>query len=310
MTTPDTLDRYPRLPDELKLEIWRHAIPSPAAHRFKLIVPSVFANGGVVMSIEPINPSADKDPSVWRDAWNCSAVDNIAREVVGPLENRVLLWQFGRRGSRRNVEDAVINVEDTPRNVENAASREAESLRPRHGCKATIDGSRDLVLFRLAGEDLDPWLLARAENRRLMRGIARVAIEWKNPSGPWRGWNVPPFNCTCNGVLSHSSQVYCHSSLAKFLSLFQDMETFYIILRISRKQIDERWLAGQENLRKQKAEAQRAAGIRNVKAEPDPGETVPATLKPAKNKSAPEVIGETMAFFKGICLMIIFPCPQ
>ncbi|KAK7757403.1 hypothetical protein SLS62_000415 [Diatrype stigma] len=277
--------RYPQLPDELKLAIWKQAVPSPAVHHFKLKLPD--DNDALqVMTIEPIsspilvNPTEKQDPSGWRYTWIYSAVDTIAHELID-LGNRLLIWQLDKQKVDKSKKKLVNKPADDP-----------EGKAARYGCKAMIDASQDLVRFKFVGTEFDPWSLSRYGNRALLKGIKRVALDWKTGTGVNKNdWIIRPLECTCNTNKPHEGQEHCHHSLAKFLALFEDLEAFYFVLDIKGCEIDRKWLEeqelqGHEDSRPQPRGTKRTcSGM--VKRRPKP-----------KGKPAVQLIKETMDFFR------------
>ncbi|RYP28683.1 hypothetical protein DL767_007116 [Monosporascus sp. MG133] len=261
---------YPKLPNELKLKVWESAIEDPAIHHFKLMLPNV--DYTQKMSIEPITGadaskgSAQNDPSPWRDYWNLSAVDHLSRLVMGPIENRLTLWMTDKR------------------KLEQKAQRqrpEGEAPLLRYGERATIDAARDLVRFKFIGTDLDVESLSNDDNRHLLRGIRRVAFDWSVDAGHGKSnWLIRPFDCVGDGH-RHAGQLHCHYSVCKFLALFEDLETFYFIIKVTKGEINMRWLTEHEN---------------QLRWGPEVGGIDFST--PTRRKKAPQIIEETMTFFR------------
>lgn len=285
--------RYPQLPDEIKLAIWKQAMPSPAIHHFKLKLPD---DNDVlqVMTIEPIsspilvNPSEKQDPSVWRYTWIYSAVDTIAHELID-LGNQLLIWQLNKQ-----------KVEKRQRKLANKPADDPNSKAARYGCKAMIDASQDLVRFKLVGTEFDPWSLSRHGNRELFKGIKRVALDWKTGTGANKNdWIIRPLECTCNTNKPHAAQEHCHYSLAKFLALFQDLEAFYFVLDIKGCEIDRKWLEEHELQGQEQPQPQPRGTKRFCSGE------AKRRAKP-KGKPAAQLIKETMEFFRGMRLHGIF----
>lgn len=275
---PDTFHPYPGLPDELKVQIWKHAIGPPAAHHFKLNLPDDFSDL-MVMTIEPIAGPAKDDPSIWRDTWSYSAADTVSHQLLAP-ENQLMVWQRDKSKQER-IDKAV-------------QKKGGGGLR--YGSKALINASRDLVHFKFTGDEFDPWSLSRLDNRKLLKGIKRVAFDWKPTQHCRKGhWIIRPFECMCNIPGPHMWQENCHRSIAKFLSLFADLETFYFIIEVRRVEIDETWLAKQVK----KPEPRGTKRARNGKAKLEACQNFPARLKEIRGKPAPELIEETIAVFRG-----------
>ncbi|RYP70502.1 hypothetical protein DL771_005439 [Monosporascus sp. 5C6A] len=262
---------YNKLPNELKLKVWESAIEDPAIHHFKLLLPNVddFAQK---MSIEPITGadsrkgSAQNDPSPWREYWNLSAATHLSRLVMGPIENRLTLWATDKEKLvqlERKSQRQTLKGEDAPL---------------RYGERATIDAARDLVRFKLVGRDLDAGSLSNDNNRHLLRGIRRVAFDWSIDAGHGKNdWLIRPFDCVGDGH-RHASQAHCHHILCKFLALFEDLEAFYFIIKVTKGGMDMNWLVENEHRLRQ------AGGV--------------DLFMPMRHKKAPQLIGETMAFFQ------------
>ncbi|RYP49318.1 hypothetical protein DL768_004943 [Monosporascus sp. mg162] len=261
---------YRKLPNELKLKVWESAVEDPAIHHFKLLLPNVEDTQN--MSIEPITGadsskgSAQNDPSPWRDYWNFSAVDHLSRLVMGPIENRLTLWTTDQKKLQRKAQRQTVDGKDAPL---------------RYGERATIDAARDLVRFKLVGRDLDAGSLSNDDNRHLLRGIRRLAFDWKIDSGHGKNdWLIRPFDCVGDGH-RHAAQAHCHYIVCKFLALFEDLEAFYFIIKVTKGEINMRWLAEHED----ELRWGRKEGTIDVST-------------PTRQKKAPLIIGETMTFFR------------
>ncbi|RYP12816.1 hypothetical protein DL765_007136 [Monosporascus sp. GIB2] len=264
---------YPKLPNELKRKIWESAIEDRAIHHFKLQLPN--PDGDVQeMSIEPITgadsskASAQTDPSPWRDFWNLSAVNHLSRLVVGPIENRLTVWATDK--------ERLAQLERKP---QRGGASEAAPLH--YGERATINAARDLVRFKLVGEDLDTGLLENYYNHHLLRGIRHVAFDWKIDGGHGKSdWLIRPFDCVGDGH-GHDGVVHCHHILCDFLALFENLETFYFIIKVTKGEINMRWLTQLEN----KMRRQGNAGAIDLSTR-------------TRQKKAPQLIRETMMFFR------------
>ncbi|RYP67126.1 hypothetical protein DL769_005831 [Monosporascus sp. CRB-8-3] len=265
---------YSKLPNELKLKVWDSAIEDQAIHHFKLRLQET-DDDTQEMSIEPITgtdsskASAQNDPSPWRDYWNMSAVNHLSRLVMGPIENRLTLWMTDKE-----------RLERLERTAQRKTSEGADALL-RYGERATIDAARDLVRFKLVGTYPDAGSLSNGHNRQLLRGIRRVAFDWKIDSGHRKNdWLTSPFDCTGDGH-RHAPRVRCHSKISKFLAPFEDLETFYFIIKVTKGGINMRWLAEHEDELRWGLKA----GAVDVST-------------PTRRKKAPLLIGETMTFFR------------
>ncbi|RYO79847.1 hypothetical protein DL764_009971 [Monosporascus ibericus] len=273
MSTYSNMAFYPMLPNELKRKILESAIDDPAIHHFKILLPD--AGDAPKMSIEPITGadsskgSAQKDPSPWRDYWNLSAANHLSRLVIGPMENRLTLWMTDKEKLvqlKRKAQHQTFKGADGPL---------------RYGERATIDAARDLVRFKFIGNDLDTGSLSNDDNRHLLRGIRRVAFDWSNDAGTGKSnWLLHPFDCVGDGH-SHASQSHCHYNLCKFLALFEDLETFYFVVKVIKGEVNMRWLTEYE---------------KELSWVDEPGATDLGI--PTRRKKAPQIIQESMAFFR------------
>ncbi|KAL7619696.1 hypothetical protein AAE478_010238 [Parahypoxylon ruwenzoriense] len=208
---------YPRLPNELKLEIWKEAMLSPGVHHFNLEVTLSFdvrppgtrippgSRTPAVQSVRIMAPGASvrTDPSVWRLRASYAGVDELAMEALRDLE---------AKGSPK-----IINLQ-TPRN--------------QSGRIAVVDGVGDLVCFTIKGDIYNPALVPLVAKFRLA-GLKRVALEYKvQGRSPFS--RVTPFTCFCMRE-RHNDGLFCTNILRDFFQWFKDMETFYFIVRLNYK---------------------------------------------------------------------------
>ncbi|RYP81026.1 hypothetical protein DL770_006016 [Monosporascus sp. CRB-9-2] len=265
---------YNKLPNELKRKIWENVIEDPAIHHFKLMLPNV---GDIQkMSIEPITGadsskgSAQIDPSPWRDYWNFTAVNHLSRLVMGPIENRLTLWMTD--------EEKLVKLQRKAQRQ----TPEGEGVPLRYGERATIDAARDLVRIKFVGEDLHAESLSNDDNRRLLRGIRRVAFDWSMDAGQGKSnWLIRPFHCKGEGH-RHDGLAHCPYNLCTFLALFEDLETFYFIIKVTKGEVNMYWLTDHEH---ELRFGLKAGGAIDLST-------------PTRRKKAPQVIGETMEFFQ------------
>lgn len=126
-----------------------------------------------------------------------------------------------------------VKVEEKKVDKKKVDKKEKEKKKP-VGLKASIDADLDVVHFRFSGTAFNPYLLALEKNRKVFAGIKSVAVDWKINGV---NWDIPPFTCLCRQQ-QHLPFV-CPFTTAKWLSYFEDVEVFYVILKITRKDIDE-----------------------------------------------------------------------
>lgn len=213
---------YSKLPNELKLEIWGYALPKEATiHRLKIDMPSTDRGpDDQVMKVSPVK-ATKKDAPLWREFWNFSAVDITARAVAAP-EKRLTVWQ---------PDEAKAN-----RLKALADSAKGDKARLRYTTKVTIDADRDVVHFKFTCDLFDPYL-PRQLNQGLFTGIKRVAVDWKVITRGYKEFQ--PFQCFCSAGMQNRHPL-CHYSMGQWLSYFKDVEVFYLVLKLTRKEINEK----------------------------------------------------------------------
>lgn len=263
---------YDKLPPEIKLEIWKLVLPKERTmHHFRIAMPSL---GGEepIMTMYPGHATKQNYPA-WRDFWKFRYVDSAACYVVR-LEKRLIIWPAPfskdeekkdeeKKDEEKNDEDEKmdevkkedneekmdeekndekkvevkdedeVKVEEKKVDKKKVDKKEKEKKKP-VGLKASIDADLDVVHFRFSGTAFNPYLLALEKNRKVFAGIKSVAVDWKINGV---NWDIPPFTCLCRQQ-QHLPFV-CPFTTAKWLSYFEDVEVFYVILKITRKDIDE-----------------------------------------------------------------------
>ncbi|KAI1082448.1 hypothetical protein F5B20DRAFT_531322 [Whalleya microplaca] len=193
----DISDLFPLFPNELKFEIFRHAAQSPGVHHFKLQM--LCTDEEESYAIVPI-AGPNNDPSVWRERRNIKAVNSVAYNALWPYyhDRKELYSPRGR---------SVV---------------------------AKVDGDNDLIHFRTFSIWFDAEFTPIERFRPLFSGLKRVAIEWK----PQR--NDYTFTCVCEGrthTWENGGVHMCYASIADFLRYFPDIENFYLLLKLNKKDV-------------------------------------------------------------------------
>ncbi|KAI0009657.1 hypothetical protein F4779DRAFT_362822 [Xylariaceae sp. FL0662B] len=192
------------LPDELKLKIWRFAVPSPGVHYFQLgMGKSGLENQ--VLNIEPVSLRDDQnDSSAWRDR-------RYIKKLCNPVANEAL----------RHLQAGKELYRHIPTKKEKS---------PAGSIVAKVEGVSDIVCFRVPDIILDAEFFPFEMNRPLFSQLKRVAIEYKWTKA--RNTSYGTFNCFCDGALERTDKSLCHIAIADLLHYFADMHTFYFILRL------------------------------------------------------------------------------
>lgn len=216
---------YPRLPRELKMEIWKIFFESrgQSAHRFRL---TAATESGDRLQMEP-DKIQSEDASDWREILALARVDHFSFDW---------LMQLRRRG--------LVVYKDT--------SFRRRKMVEENGVEALIDPERDLVTFRFNyGPSLASLRVLDLQlNQVVFQGIKYVGLELASDRdyypiprqhihGYTRGGLVArkcnPFPCP---HAQEFKRIICPSGVVDFLRFFKDLKVVYFIVPISRMPFD------------------------------------------------------------------------
>ncbi|KAI5863788.1 hypothetical protein GGS23DRAFT_565357 [Durotheca rogersii] len=200
---------YPRLPDELKLNIWEKASLPAGVHRFTMR--TYDDNSFLGIEITPMRGTFRSDPSAWRAREVLGRVDGIAAEVA--------VQQI------RNGTPHVIELSKTPNRQGVVPHRLS---RPR----VAIDAANDLVHFEVIGEVCSAEIAPLNPARRILRPT-RVAIDFKKPRISANDY-FDTFSCVCDvdDPEEESHKALCPIKVAEFIAFFPELEVFYIAVKL------------------------------------------------------------------------------
>lgn len=246
---------YPRLPDELKLMIWKEAIglEHGGVHHFKIGFdqPRIYKQ---TLTVYPQRDAWKDDPSSWVDLWGLSVASRLSWDLVNNSEHpdRQLFWQ---KMSKQELMEAAYMpdlpaVEDrTPQEVMGKGKPNNKWTKP---TKAFINGDKDIVCFTVVGSDFDLNWLNWENNHQRFRHLTRVAFNYFNPEVRPNGWITRPFECNCdeNCFVEDLPEV-CTRAMAQLLRIFENLRSFYFIIpivasRLVRDLPDHSWMTNKE----------------------------------------------------------------
>ncbi|KAI1431900.1 hypothetical protein GGR50DRAFT_697547 [Xylaria sp. CBS 124048] len=203
---------YQRLPNELKLMIWRYAFSfGPIfAHRIQLRRDPISTK----LVVRPNAMQTDKDDKdLARNQWQ--ALCRIDKFTFGFL-------------LKSERPDGIVTIETSP--LENGTLR-------RLGTEIKINGPKDLVIFdRESAEARYLNHHTIFEYQGLFRGITRISIELQTTGS----LSTPGhFRCGCGWLLDHEYHpLRCNQDLIRFLEHFQDLKVLYISMPIRHRDIN------------------------------------------------------------------------
>ncbi|KAK5630181.1 hypothetical protein RRF57_005896 [Xylaria bambusicola] len=210
-----TFHPYPRLPAELKLEVWKYAFEewSNGVHRFRLFVDPARPTR---LTYEPCNKEVD-DVSVWRQRVGMASLDSFAFDEF----------------RRFKATATLLHRNDT--------------LGRKIPGRALANPKTDLVTFRFDyGETIASLvMLDPLETSEVFKGITRIGVELEFFNrGFGRNKAYKPFYCICpDGHLAGStSKDYCFQQMFRFIRFFPDLEEFYIICPITKTNLRKDWI--------------------------------------------------------------------
>ncbi|KAK8034434.1 hypothetical protein PG993_009429 [Apiospora rasikravindrae] len=260
---------YNLLPDELKLNVLKHAIPWHGAHHFTMKVPDRLpaddpnrrlVDREVLEIASPLRKDEDiqRDDSAWLGIWNLGWTVKMSQEEIVKDKHRKVLYQRDRSKFWFKKEEPNM---------------------------ARVSPYRDLIILRVASKDFEITNLDPAKNRKKFHDIKHVAFDFFNPEGKTpRGtpWSMGAFYCTCY-LRPHRDLAICPKALCEFLRMFGKLREVFIIYPINKGRIDQKIQQGIDN-RGQKR-------TRN-------GTMIEQTPK-FVNKNADVLMEDTMDKFKG-----------
>ncbi|KAK8855574.1 hypothetical protein PGQ11_011486 [Apiospora arundinis] len=282
---------YNLLPDELKLEVLKHAIPQNCAHHFVMKAPdppkkeennigstergATSSDRSVVpfsrrrysifnQVLDMESPRAGKkqklqdDNSAWLGIWNICWTVGMSREMIEDSGNRKEVWSRERKNQWRKKEEPN---------------------------KARVNLDRDLIIVKVASENFEITNMHPGRNRKKFRGIKRLAFDFFRPVQKGKPFTMGPFYCICQ-ERKHKHLALCPRALAEFLRLFGELEEVFIIYPINKSRIDQK--------------VQQGIKQRGKKRSRD-GKVIENRPK-FVNKNVDELMEDTMNKFKGLAL--------
>lgn len=280
---------YPRLPDELKVDIWEKAITPEhgGVHHFKIgfYQPRKYQQTFIV---HPCRDNVDDDPSSWVDLWRLSLASRISWDLVEKSNHadRVLFWQ---KAPPQNIKVAAYGsglpaskgAVKTPQEELDAVDKVPSHKIPKP-TQAFINGDKDIVYFTFVGSDFDLDWVHWENNRRRFCHVANVAFNCLRLVASPSRWISSPFECSCGRGCAEAG--FCIYALCSFLCIFESLKNVYIAIPIT------------------------ASRIRQPAPEPLPRGTKRGRGGQAIKKTGSQLVTEAMDKFKGtVGLVPIFP---
>ena len=208
-------------------------------HHFKIDIPSPDSLDTTMVK-SPANVTKKANP-LW-DYWKYCIMD-VASKDVAKFQKRLILWppapvkeedkSEGDETKGNQAKEDDKNGVDMKKN--NDKDKNNEGKRKRSVPKASIDADLDVVHFKFTSTLFDPFHLAGDKTRKTFAGIKHVAVDWKMT---YSKWDLPAFVCCCRNR-RHILGPVCPIAMAHWLSHFEDLQVFYIVLKIARSDVDE-----------------------------------------------------------------------
>lgn len=250
-----TWEYYNFLPDELKLEVLKHAVPRHGAHHFimKAPVPPKDEDEGSIDTNRSADRGANRDTSRRgnrgrnRAAYGFPSqvldiVPSVAYEEGRPqkLQNDMSAWMgiwnigWTLRMSRELIAEGEPGVEIWNR------QRRKNWYKKEEPNKVKFYPDRDLLIISVASKDFEITNMDPPRNRKKFRHVKRVGINFFHPMPkPRRGQpqTMGAFYCVCR---QHRDMAVCPRALCDFMRFFSSLEELFIIYPINKGRIDQK----------------------------------------------------------------------
>ncbi|KAI0418896.1 hypothetical protein F5X98DRAFT_95919 [Xylaria grammica] len=202
---------YPLLPAEMKLEIWVEVFKhwSSGVHCFTL---TIDPDDRTRLTIQPSGYRED-DSSAWRERYALARIDKYSFDGLLRFERRATTLYHDTL--RRHT----VRVEE-------------------NGLSAVVDGKTDLITFRYqyGATRASLSFLDFSAHWDIFANITRIGVDYGYfIFGPRKHCKQKPFACMCPNI--NHSEVNCKRSWIRFIQAFKNLEVFYLIVPLIRRQI-------------------------------------------------------------------------
>ncbi|KAH7029213.1 uncharacterized protein B0I36DRAFT_384763 [Microdochium trichocladiopsis] len=222
------LHRFQQLPDELKVMIWKEALPRDNIQYISIDLDEE-KNSDPRQQSQTLTTMtatlAELKKSTWWHRHNISRVNRLANGVVKSLPRRSLLCRsaaFPKKGKAGGIIQAV-----------------------------DIGLASEVVCIHFTGPNpmgIFEGLLVQHTIMRPLQKLRRLAIDLDNLSGrglnkKQRDWFDNPLVCICNQGWQHTTKAFCPRVLRYWLLDLRGLQTFYVMCRLAQlKDLDKEYV--------------------------------------------------------------------